>query len=174
MKTDKFYKARMDGLAYAIEIVEKGGIEALKTELKVRNAYFIPMEISKRKAAEVSEMLAHRILATFVPTVMFSLNQEFGFGKDRLLRWKDAFIGLCDMMDATDPFGCNYETARDYAEVLKDKYDIEFDWDTIDETIGVNQKRKGQFCDVDYVINFLEEKGQAEAAGLIREYGRRK
>lgn len=37
MKTDKFYRARMDGLAYALEIVEKGGVEALKTELKVRN-----------------------------------------------------------------------------------------------------------------------------------------
>lgn len=36
MKTDKFYKARMDGLAYALEIVEKGGVEALKTELKFR------------------------------------------------------------------------------------------------------------------------------------------
>ena len=67
MKTDKFYKARMDGLAYALEIVEKGGVEALKKELKVRNAYFIPMEISSKKAEELSEMLAHRILATFVP-----------------------------------------------------------------------------------------------------------
>ena len=116
MKTDKFYKARMDGLAYALEIVEKGVVEALKKELKVRNAYFIPMEISSKKAEELSEMLAHRILATFVPTVMFSLNQAFGFGRDRLLRWKDAFINLCDMMDAVDPFGCQYETVKDYAE----------------------------------------------------------
>lgn len=173
MKTDKFYKARMDGLAYALEIVEKGGVEALKTELKVRNAYFIPMEISRRKAAEVSEMLAHRILETFTPTVMFSLNQEFHFGKDRLLRWKDAFINLCDMMDAIDPFGCQYETARDYAEVLKQKYGIEFDWDSIDEIIGLNQKKRGQLCDIDYVISFLEEKGQKKAAQLIREYGKR-
>lgn len=173
MKTDKFYRARMDGLAYALEIVEKGGVEALKTELKVRNAYFIPMEISRRKATEISEMLAHRILATFTPTVMFSLNQAFGFGKDRLLRWKDAFTGLCDMMDAVDPFGCNYETARDYAEVLKDKYGIEFDWDSIEDVIGLNQKKRGQLCDIDYVIDFLEEKGHKKAAQLIREYGKR-
>ena len=149
MKTDKFYKARMDGLAYALEIVEKGGVEALKKELKVRNAYFIPMEIYSKKAEELSEMLAHRILATFVPTVMFSLNQAFGFGRDRLLRWKDAFINLCDMMDAVDPFGCQYETVKDYAEELQRKYNIEFDWDSIDEVIGLNQNHKKQLCEID-------------------------
>ena len=94
-------------------------------------------------------------------------------GKDRLLRWKDAFINLCNMMDAIDPFGCQYETARDYAEVLKQKYGIEFDWDSIDEVIGLNQKKRGQMCDIDYVISFLEEKGQKKAAQLIREYGKR-
>lgn len=112
----------MDGLKYALEIVERGGIEELKKEIRVRNAHFIPLEVSAKKANEISQVLANRILATFTPTVMFSLNQEFHFGKDRLLRWKDAFINLCDMMDAIDPFGCQYETARDYAEVLKQKY----------------------------------------------------
>ncbi len=172
-KRDKIYQARMDGLAYALELVEKGGVEGLKKELKVRNAYFIPMEISAKKANEISQMLAHRILATFTPTVMFSLNQEFHFGKDRLLRWKDAFINLCNMMDAIDPFGCRYETARDYAEVLKQKYGIDFDWESIDEVIGLNQKKRGQLCDIDYVISFLEEKKQTKAAQLLREYGKR-
>ena len=173
IKRDKTYQARMDGLKYALEIVERGGIEELKKEIRVRNAQFIPLEVSAKKANEISQVLAHRILATFTPTVMFSLNQEFHFGKDRLLRWKDAFINLCDMMDAIDPFGCQYETTRDYAEVLKQKYGIEFDWDSIDEIIGLNQKKRGQLCDIDYVISFLEEKGQKKAAQLIREYGKR-
>jgi len=45
---------------------------------------------------------------------------------------------------------------------------------SIDEVIGLNQNHKKQLCEIDYVISFLEEKGQAEAAGLIREYGGRK
>lgn len=90
IKRDKTYQARMDGLKYALEIVERGGIEELKKEIRVRNAQFIPLEVSAKKANEISQVLAHRILATFTPTVMFSLNQEFHFGKDRLLRWKDA------------------------------------------------------------------------------------
>ena len=100
MKTDKFYRARMDGLAYALEIVEKGGIEALKKELKVRNAYFIPMEISSKKAEELSEMLAHGMLATFVPIVMFSLNQNLAM-RTKDSKSTDRMLGKvlnCDMI----------------------------------------------------------------------------
>lgn len=38
IKRDKTYQARMDGLKYALEIVERGGIEELKKEIRVRNA----------------------------------------------------------------------------------------------------------------------------------------
>lgn len=55
----------------------------------------------------------------------------------------------------------------------KGRYGIEFDWDSIDEVIGLNQKKRGQLCEIDYVISFLEEKGQKKAAQLIREYGKR-
>ena len=77
IKRDKTYQARMDGLKYALEIVERGGIEELKKEIRVRNAHFIPLEVSAKKANEISQVLANRILATFTPTVMFSLNQDF-------------------------------------------------------------------------------------------------
>ena len=65
IKRDKTYQARMDGLKYALEIVERGGIEELKKEIRVRNAQFIPLEVSAKKANEISQVLAHRILATF-------------------------------------------------------------------------------------------------------------
>ena len=48
------YQARMDGLKYALEIVERGGIEELKKEIRVRNAQFIPLEVSAKKANEIS------------------------------------------------------------------------------------------------------------------------
>lgn len=68
IKRDKTYQARMDGLKYALEIVERGGIEELKKEIRVRNAQFIPLEVSAKKANEISQVLAHRILATFTPS----------------------------------------------------------------------------------------------------------
>ena len=40
------YQGRMDGLAYAREIVAKGGLEALDHEIAIRKARFIPLELN--------------------------------------------------------------------------------------------------------------------------------
>ena len=48
IKRDKTYQARMDGLKYALEIVERGGIEELKKEIRVRNAPGLEMPSSFR------------------------------------------------------------------------------------------------------------------------------
>ncbi len=173
MKLSKMYQGRMDGLAYAREIVAKGGLEALDHEIAIRKARFIPLEMNEERRIKLGKMISERILATFTPTVMFVLNDSFGFGKGRLLKWKDEFLKLCNMMSETDPLGAPYETAMDYAQVLKNKYGIEFDWNGIEEVQNANQQQK-QLCDIDYVIKLLEEKGQPEAAKLLKEYGRRK
>ena len=44
--------------------------------------------------------------------------------------------------------GRQYETVKDYAEELQRKYNIEFDWDSIDEVIGLNQNHKKQLCEI--------------------------
>lgn len=171
---DKLYQARMDGLVYALDLVKRGGVEKLENEIKIRGAHFIPLEITEEKRIEIGDFLANRIISTLTPTVMFCLYDTFGFGRTRLMRWKDAFIGLCDMLSKTDPMGAQYETARDYAKVLKDKFDIDFDWSTIDAVTEDNAKFKKQYCELDYVINLLQENGQAEAAKILKEYKVRK
>lgn len=46
------------------------------------------------------------------------------------------------------PVWVPYETVKDYAEELQRKYNIEFDWDSIDEVIGLNQNHKKQLCEI--------------------------
>ena len=72
------------------------------------------MEISYEQVMELKNLIADRILSTFAPAVMFTLHDTFGFGKDRLLRWKNAFMKRCDMMSTFDPFGVPYEKVMDY------------------------------------------------------------
>ena len=170
-KDKKIYAARMQGLAYALDIVKKGGVEALEKEIKARGAYYVPMEISYELVMELKNLIADRILSTFAPAVMFTLHDTFGFGKDRLLRWKNAFMKRCDMMSTFDPFGVPYEKVMDYATILTEKYGLEFEWDKIEDVEQDNKQSRKQLCDIDYVIQFLEERGQAEAAELLREYG---
>lgn len=50
----KIHRYRMDGMAYALKIVEQGGVEALRQEVKTRTAAFIPLEVT-REAAQCSE-----------------------------------------------------------------------------------------------------------------------
>lgn len=171
MGKDKIYWARMDGLAYALDIVKAGGVEALEKEIEIRGAHFVPLELTEEKRIKLGEVLSNRIIATMVPTIMFVLSNNFGFGKVRLLRWKDEFMKLCNMMAHCDPMGMPYETTRDYANVLHDKYGLEFDWDTIDE-VEADNATLPQLCQIDYVIDLLEEKGQKEAAKIIRGYKR--
>ena len=173
-KDKKIYAARMQGLAYALDIVKKGGIEALEKEIKARGAYYVPMEISYEQVMELKNLIADRILSTFAPAVMFTLHDTFGFGKDRLLRWKNAFMKRCDMMSTFDPFGVPYEKVMDYATILTEKYGLEFEWDKMEDIEKANKQERKQLCDIDYVIQFLEERGQAEAAELLREYGEKK
>lgn len=172
MKRDKIYQARMDGLAYAAELVKEGGLEALENEIKIRGAHFVPLEITAGKRAEICSMISNRIIATLTPTIMFALYTKFGFGKVRLQRWKDEFMSLCEMLAKKDPMGMPYETTRDYADVLHEKFGIEFDWGNIDEVVEDNAKYHVQMCELPYVINLLEEQGQAEAAQILRRYER--
>lgn len=67
IKRDKTYQARMDGLKYALEIVERGGIEELKKEIRVRNAQFIPLEVSAKKANEIKPGLGKPNISDIYP-----------------------------------------------------------------------------------------------------------
>lgn len=173
MGKDKLYQARMDGLAYALDIVKKGGVEALEKEIKIRGAHFVPLEISEEKRVELGRMLSDRILGTFTPAVMFTLHDTFGFGKKRLLRWKDAFMKCCSLLGTCDPLGVPYEGIKDYAAFLRDRYGIEFDWDTISEVQQENNAAHQQICSLEYVVNLLKEHGHVDAAMLLEEYGKR-
>ena len=45
----KIHRYRMDGMAYALKIVEQGGVEALRQEVKTRAAAFFGRENGSAK-----------------------------------------------------------------------------------------------------------------------------
>ena len=124
-------------------------LSTMEKEIKARGAYYVPMEISYEQRMKVTQLIADRILATFAPAVMFTLHDTFGFGKDRLLRWKDAFMKRCDMMSTFDPLGVPYEKVMDYATILTEKYGLEFEWDKIEDVEQDNKQSRKQLCDIE-------------------------
>ena len=43
----KEYEARLQGMAYARDLVKEKGLEALERECKMRGAMFIPLEVTE-------------------------------------------------------------------------------------------------------------------------------
>lgn len=121
----------MDGMAYALEIVKKQGIEALEKEVKYRNAQFVPLEVSQETIKETVVMCAERIQNTMAIVALSVLHDTFGYGKIRLQRYQSAFDDRCDVLSAKDPDGDYYAVISDFAAELAEKYDMEFDMEVL-------------------------------------------
>ncbi len=167
----KEHEMRMAGMAYALDIVKEKGIEGLQKECRDRGAVFVPLEISASQIDQVKNLVCDKVIATMLPTLMFCLHDTFGFGKKRLLQFKEAFMQRCKMLYELDPLGGHYETIEDYANELRDKYGLEFDTESIEQVAEENKKddKNKRYAELDYVLEFLERRGFAEAAEEIRK-----
>lgn len=166
---DKEYRARMSGMVYALKIVKESGVETLEKEIRFRNATFMPLEISQEKMLEIEDFLAERVMATMMPTMMLVLHDSFGFGKERLIRYKKAFLKRCEMLSSLDPLGEPYERIRDYVEELE-KYGIEFDMAKIEDVERTNNENRKRYAELEYVLDFLNRRGFGEAAEALRKH----
>lgn len=90
-KIDTSYQARMDGMVYALRLVEKEGIEALKKDIEFRGANFVPLEINRETMVEIYGMLAARITQTMLTMVLATLRDSKGWGRKRLKDFKERF-----------------------------------------------------------------------------------
>ena len=72
-KIDTSYQARMDGMIYALRLVEKEGIEVLKKDIEFRGANFVPLEINRETMVEIYGMLAARITQTMLTMLLATL-----------------------------------------------------------------------------------------------------
>lgn len=130
-KIDSSYQARLDGMAFALKVAEKNGIEGLRKEVKFRNANFVPLEISMEKRRDICELLGVRIIHTFLTMVLATLRDKCGWGEKRLKRFKAAFDEMCIQVDALDPDGEHYARISDYAQMLQDECNIDMDIEKI-------------------------------------------
>lgn len=130
-KIDSSYQARLDGMAFALRVAEKDGIEGLQKELKFRNAHFVPLEITAEGRKEICSWITARVVQTLLTMVLATLRDEDGWGEKRLKRFKAAFEKKCEAVDALDPDGEHYARISDYAEMLEKECNICMDLETI-------------------------------------------
>ena len=120
-KIDAMMAGRNEGLAYALEIVKKGGVEALEEEIRMRRLQGISLNISAKEVAAMKREISSQTVATVSAAACLTLHDAFGFGQQRGLKFLHRFEGK--MEAAVDP--TSGVTLEDYLAAVKDEMGID-------------------------------------------------
>ena len=129
-------RGRQEGMTYALKIAKEGGLEALEKEIKYRNIEnYSYMGLNKKETQEVKEKIALRTKGIITCVSLLTLRDEFGFGKERGLRFLKRFDTKVDCLIG-DPDDGQTVTLEDYAEVVRQEMGIK-----VEISEGIGRKR---------------------------------
>jgi hypothetical protein len=123
-KRDKEYEARMQGMIYACNLVEKEGLDALKSDIKMRGITSAPFTTSEKEITGLVETLSQNLYTTFLTMTMIALEDAYGFKKVRLMRFKESFDKNTRATYNMDWLGKHYVSIPEYARFLRDECGI--------------------------------------------------
>lgn len=90
-KIDAQSQSRMDGMAYALRIAKREGIEGLEEELNRRGITGINLPASHKEIDREIDKIKMQVLDTVLAMSCLVLRNEFCFGEKRLNRFKERF-----------------------------------------------------------------------------------
>ena len=91
-KMSKEEIARYEGMAYALRIAKKDGIEGLEAEIKKRGITGISINMSHKEMEKATENMRNMMFDTFLCFTIGILHDCFGFGKARANKFKNHFF----------------------------------------------------------------------------------
>ena len=118
--TSKEEQARLQGMSYAIKVAKEKGIDGLEEELKRRKAYNIPVRIGDKELQAFTDNAKNMMLDTILILASVTLHDEFGFGHDRLNRFKERFNFKAECI------GDSFTDWQDQIEILKEECGLEY------------------------------------------------
>ena len=165
-KLSKEFQWRMEGMVAAYKIVTEKGLDGLKKEMQMRNFLKVDLWAKKGEVEALHRTVSENVYVSMLTTVMFILNDTFGFGKKRLDLMKSEFDKKIENISDLDWMGEHYVRFEDYGRYLNKKFEYSFDIDRIAalQDIQDEQDKRVRRCDVDRVIVELKEAGFEDAA----------
>ena len=118
--TSKEEQARLQGMSYALRVAKEKGIDGLEEELKRRQAYNIPIRISNKELQEFTTNAKNMMLDTILILASVTLHDEFGFGHDRLNRFKERFNFKAECI------GEDFTDWQDQIDILREECGLEY------------------------------------------------
>lgn len=128
-KKNDFMRGRNEGMAFALQIAEKKGIDGLREECRFRGATSVPSQIPKEVYDEYEQRVKSCTIDTVMSMSLIALVDSFGFGKKRLERFRDEFEHYCQQLVG------EYVSWPDIVEALKEEKGV-------DISIRWNEKQK--------------------------------
>lgn len=148
-KVETYTKNRIEGLAWALRIIERennieSGVEMLRREIRFRNIVRIPLEIPPAQIRDANVMLTRRLLNAVLVVVLKVLEDEYGWKKQRLQSFIKKFANHTIGFEDIDPYGDKYAELSHYAEYFRETYGIEFTDEAIEEMETVEQENRSR------------------------------
>lgn len=130
-KMREYERGREDGLDLAYRIVQHGGIEALKKELKFRGVTGIKTSLAAKDLGKAGEAIKEMTLDTITILALAVLHDDFGFGEKRCQKFMDGMDrGAQFLVD-------DLATWPDYIESIKEQMgiDVTIRWNDEDKKV---------------------------------------
>ena len=97
-KIDAKMEGRNEGMVFALEIVKKGGVEALEEEIRKRRLSGIHLLVPQSELDKAKATITYRTMDILSAVGMLVLHDKFGFGKKRCNRFKHWLIEKTDAL----------------------------------------------------------------------------
>lgn len=169
---DKSFEWRMQGMVYACKIAKEKGIDYLVQDIKRRGVLKVDIYCTDKKIDELWNGISESINNNTIITAMYILKNEFGFGKDRLKKFKDLYKKATDDVLDLDYMGEHYVTLEDYAVELNEKYKLGLNVELAAACMDVYDKKNPEYKSDRYVrgiIVALRAAGYDDAARYLED-----
>lgn len=90
-KQEDIIQGRNEGMAFALRIAREKGVDELEKEIARRNISGVNARLTHQEIDQASDRIKQMVLDTVLAMSCMTLHDEFGFGKDRLIRFKKRF-----------------------------------------------------------------------------------
>lgn len=118
-KAEEINAARISAMEYAARQIEKIGLDAFRQELKLRGANGITVPVTKKDFIREYNNMQTLIIRQCLLMAVITLIDQFDFTEDKIAEFVNRYNTKADCM------GDDYHLWQDYADMVKDEYDID-------------------------------------------------
>lgn len=176
-KADEIIKLRNEGMAYGYQIFKKYGEEEFEKQVKMRGLLKVTMKFTPEEVMETVTTISKRTYNLMLAICYTALHDGFGFGKERLTKFRKLVEEKSYVADRPDPLGRYYVTFEDYANEANKLYDFQIDTEILKEVQKLHEGNNRKYIAVDALVKTLLENGRndvaEELAKLTKEPDRR-